>query len=299
MSAKSKILILGSSGFIGASLLQSLAKISDFQVKGFNSSTLDLSTPDSSRQLGENVDRDTTVILLVRARKSSDPLESYDKDTVIAGNVARFLTKYPIKRLVFFSSISVYGESATDLNISEKTEIAPSSHYAISRFTTENLLRLAAEKMQTPLVVLRPCMVFGPGNVERAYGPDRFISSMVEKGHIEIFGDGSELRDFLFIGDLVNITKKFIFRDCSGTYNLGTSVSTSFSHIIENLQAITGKDFPVIKIKRVKPKIDQGVNISRFMKFYPDFVFTPFKEGLKQTLDSHLNITKQKTPGTL
>jgi hypothetical protein len=35
------------------------------------------------------------------------------------------------------------------------------------------------------------------------------------------------------------------------------------------------------------------------MEFYPDFVFTPFKEGLKQTLDSHLNTGEQKILGTL
>ena len=123
MNAKTKILILGNNGFIGKAIFENLSSISDLQVEGFNSSTLDLSGKDSFHQLGEKVDKSTIVVFLARARKNSDPLISYDKDTVIASNVARFLAKYPIKKFLFFSSISVYGEFVTDLNITEETKI--------------------------------------------------------------------------------------------------------------------------------------------------------------------------------
>jgi len=295
VNAKTKILILGNNGFIGKAIFENLSSISDLQVEGFNSSTLDLSGKDSFHQLGEKVDKSTIVVFLARARKNSDPLISYDKDTVIASNVARFLAKYPIKKFLFFSSISVYGEFVTDLNITEETKIAPSSHYGISKFATENLLRLAAQEMNTPLIVLRPCMIFGPGNLELPYGPDRFINSLTEKNHIDLYGDGSESRDFLFINDLVKITKKYIFEDCSGIYNLGTGISSTFSYIVDNLRSLVGKDFPIIKNKRVKPQIDQVLNISRLMDFYPDCVFTPLKIGLKQTLDSYQSIFANKT----
>ena len=61
MNAKTKILILGNNGFIGKAIFENLSSISDLQVEGFNSSTLDLSGKDSFHQLGEKVDKSTSV----------------------------------------------------------------------------------------------------------------------------------------------------------------------------------------------------------------------------------------------
>ncbi|MFQ5753234.1 MAG: NAD-dependent epimerase/dehydratase family protein, partial [bacterium] len=269
------------------------------EVLGLNSSTLDLTSPDSYHQIGKVVDKDTVIIFAIRASKRQDSLKAFEQDIAITGNVVRFLEKYPIKKLLYFSSISVYGEAVTDLCITEETKIAPLSHYGIAKVTAEALLRAATQEKGTPFIVLRPCMIYGPGNQQPPYGPDRLIHSLVQKGRVELFGDGSELRDFLFVKDLAQITEKFIVKDVSGIYNLGTGKNYSLMNIVEGLRALTQKEFPVIKLKRVKPKINQRLDISKLMKIIPDYSFTSLEKGLKQSYDSFQNINAQKNMGTV
>ena len=223
---------------------------------------------------------------MARAPTEPDPLKTFNQDLAITSSIAQFIQKTPIKKFIYFSSISIYGESTSNLSITEETKIAPSSHYGISKFTSEELLRKAAKEQETPLVVLRPCMIYGPGYIELPYGPDRMVDSLVKNNQVEIFGDGSDRRDFLFINDLIEITKNFIGDDWCGTYNLGTGDNYSPWNIVRILRSLTGNDFPVIKLKRTKPKIDQKLDITKLKGVLKDYVFTSLEIGLKQSLKS-------------
>jgi len=286
MENKSKILVLGNRGFLGATLFDHLVKQGESETIGFNSSTLDLTIPGSHSHLSEIANKNTTVIVAARAPSQPDPLKTFNQDLAITCNIVQFLENSPVKKLINLSSISVYGEEETDLSISEKTRIAPSSYYGVSKFTTEELLRQAAKEYEIPLVNLRPCMIYGPGHFGLPYGPDRMVNSLIKSNKVEVFGDGSDRRDFLYIKDFIEIVKKFISENCFGTYNLGTGNNYSPMEIIQGLQNILGKDFPVIELKRVKPKINQKLDVSKLREVLKNYVFTSLENGLQQSLNA-------------
>ena len=252
-------------------------------VEGYNSSTLDLTAPNCIDRLCEAVDEQTTLIIAARSRPTQDRFESFLDDIAIDTNVARSLSRRRVKRCLYFSSLSVYGDSNTNLSITEETPIAPVSLYGIAKFSGECVIRQVAEKADIPLVVLHPCMVYGPGDTSQAYGPARFIRSILQEGKALLFGDGTEIRDYLFIRDLVRMTIPLAFGDQTGTFNLATGHSHSFQEIITHLRKISGKEFEVIHLDRERPKVDQRIVPDKLMSTLPGLPFTEFEQGLKES----------------
>jgi UDP-glucose 4-epimerase len=278
-----KIVILGSTGFIGGALLAQLQKQSDILVEGYCSSNLNLTSENCVDRLCEVVDDETVLMVTARSRRTQDQFESFSDDIAIDTSIAHCLSRRPVKKCLYFSTLSVYGDATTNLSITEEAPIAPTSLYGIAKFTGECTIRQIADKTGMPLVVFRPCMVYGPGDTSRAYGPARFIKSILQEGAVHLFGDGTELRDYLFIRDLVNITIQFALGEQCGTYNLATGRSHSFQEIIACLRKAAQRDFDVVNIARDRPKVDQKINPSRLLSALPGFHFTELEQGLLET----------------
>jgi UDP-glucose 4-epimerase len=279
----SKVVILGSTGFIGAALLAELQKHNSLLVEGHHSSNLDLTSEDCVDRLCEVVDDATILIVTARSRRTWDQFESFLDDIAIDTNVARCLSQKRVKKCLYFSSLSVYGDASTNLSITEDTAIAPTSLYGVAKFAGECVIRQVAKQAGMPLVVFRPCMVYGPGDTSHAYGPARFIKSILQKGQVRLFGDGAELRDYLFIQDLVGITIQFAFGDQRGTYTLATGHSHSFQEIIAYLRKVTEREFDVIHVNRDRPKVDQKIDPAKLLGTLPGLHFTESEQGLAET----------------
>jgi UDP-glucose 4-epimerase len=128
-------------------------------------------------------------------------------------------------------------------------------------------------------------MIYGPGDRVFPYGPDLFLKCVLEDASVKIFGDGTELRDYLHIQDLVKVTEYFIRKDFPGTYLLGTGQSRSFKKIIEYIEEITQRDVKIERIKQKQPKINQKLSIKKLKKAFPDLSFIAFKDGMRDTFE--------------
>ncbi len=278
-----KVLILGSSGFVGKALVAPLLQSGKVSVTGYSSSTLDLTARDWVERLCHVADQETILIVTARSRRGEDRFASFSEDIAIAANVAECLSKRRVKKCLYFSTLSAYGDAVTNLAITEETSLAPTSLYGIAKVAGESVLRQVAEECAIPLVVLRPCKIYGPGDTSRTYGPVRFIESILRERKVCVFGDGTELRDYLFIRDLVQITIRFALGDGCGTYNVATGQSHSFQEIIACLRRVTRQQFEVIHVARDRPKIDQRIDPSKLLGAMPGFRFTGLEEGLAET----------------
>ena len=94
---KRKIIVLGNRGFLGSSLYKNLQKRYASEVAGFNSSSLDLKSPNFHDKIINLVDKNTTIISMARASTKSNQLETFNQDLAITINIAKFLKNVAIK----------------------------------------------------------------------------------------------------------------------------------------------------------------------------------------------------------
>ncbi len=281
---KPKVVILGNSGFIGASIQRDLQKTDEFQVEGYNSSSLNLNLKESSEKLAEVLNEETILIVLARSRNSQNRIDSFHHNILMDQNIARCLEKNPVKKCLYFSSISVYGETVTNDEITESTPVDPSSFYGVTKFAGEKVLQVTAQKTGFPLLILRCCKVYGPGNSDTiSYGPDQFINTILKKNRLALFGNGEEKRDYLFIQDLMDIIRQLALGETTGIINLASGKSLSFKEISLIFRHITKRGFNEITLDRSKPIIHQGFNIEKLLNVCPDTSFMNLEEGLQKT----------------
>ena len=285
--APASIIILGHTGFIGEALHTYLRQNTTGEIYGYSSSSIDLECPDSLSTLDNIIGEQTTLILAAAiTRDREDTLDSFYTNITMTTNVARFLLTHRINRCIYLSSVAVYGEVNSDLRINENTPIKPASFYAIAKYTGELILRNVANSAGFPLLVLRLCQVYGPGDTHLTYGPSGFTRSIVQNRTLRLYGNGEELRDHLYIDDLVRLVHHFICGNFSGIYNLATGRSYSFQEIVECLQKVAPYGFSVSHAPRTQPFAHQRFDITKLSQAMPDFRFTELTEGLRETYNS-------------
>src|SRR3989338_10612876 len=188
---KGKALILGHTGFVGGALYRYLRQTGAWEILGYSSKAIDLRFPDRIQALEKVVDRQTVLVVASAVtRDRGDEIDDFDANTTIISHVASFLERHPVKKCVYLSSISVYGDSKTDLAINEETPVNPDSYYALAKYTGELILREAAKRGGFPLLALRLCHIYGPGDTHATYGPMRFIRSIIEERKVYPFEIG-------------------------------------------------------------------------------------------------------------
>ena len=287
-----KIIILGSTGFVGSALLDIFESIPDIETLGLSSSTLDLSKGHSINELRTKVNRNTVVICSVRASKSSDSFADFYKDITIVTNIGHALSQNPVRKCIYLSGGPVYNDSRTNLNITEESPIAPTSLYGSAKLAGENILQIVGKNTKTPVLILRPCKIYGPGGSD--YGPNSFIKSLIRNEKVRLFGDGTEKRNHLYIGDLAELIKRFAFNKIEGTYNLISEGYHTYRDILSCLQKLNKQDFEVKEVPRTRQKVDLNININKLKSNIPDFSFTPIEKGLEQTFNFSLEKLKKE-----
>jgi nucleoside-diphosphate-sugar epimerase len=145
----------------------------------------------------------------------------------------------PVKRFVFASSSSVYGD-AEALPTPEDTVLSPLSPYGATKALGEHLTYLYFRNYGVPTVNLRFFSVYGPRQ-----RPDmafhRAIEAALEDVEFRLFGDGRQTRDFTYVADIVKGTIAAAEQAPPGnTYNLGGGSNISMLEALEIIRAETG-----------------------------------------------------------
>ena len=279
------IILLGSTGFIGKSLLNFLQE-QQIKCLGISSKEIDLTEKSAVNKLVKLLKPNSVLIFASSiVREKGDDLENMQKNIDMAKNVAQAIKIKPIKKMVFISSIDVYGKP--NGIVSEKTPLNPTSPYGISKLVSESILGLTCESLRIPCLILRLGGIFGPGQSPKKYGPNSFIDSALKKREVFIYGDGKEIRDLIFVGDLVKIISHFSTNNTKGIINIATGKALSFSNIIELLQDLLPGKIIIKHGPRTGAKLDLKFNVSNLKRYLPkDFIFTSLKKALKITVDS-------------
>lgn len=290
-----KILILGHTGYIGKNLMRNYQKFyPSVKVVGQSYPEIDLTKSSSIQEISYFFDEETVVVLCSGIKKQyGDTLDIYMQNMEMVTNLCALLQERPLKRLVYISSAEVYGEAVEDTNITEDTPVQPSSYYGIAKYASEKLLAKAFEKIEGgSLLIVRPVLVYGPGEKGSFYGPNGFIRTTLKKEPIVLWGGGEELRDFLFIDDLVEVIVRLTFDDSSDTLNIVTGNSSSFKDVVNIISQTLHSGGPVESRPRSKPKVDQGYNNEKIYSLLPNISLTSLEEGIKLVINAELQSTQ-------
>jgi UDP-glucose 4-epimerase len=278
-----RILVLGHSGYIGSRLLVHLRRTEPaLRVAGCSIRELDLTSPGADGRLAELIDSDTALIVCAAIKKQAgDTPDALMQNVAIALNVASAVEMRSPQRLVFFSSAAVYGEDVAHERIDESTPVEPTSLYGIGKLAAERLLARAASRTgRTSFLVLRPPLVYGPDEPAYYYGPSGFLRKAVDREPITLWGDGSELREFLYVDDIVEIARRLLLAGSTGVVNVASGTSYSYAAALNMIAELLGAVPAINHRARTKALVDHRFETRALRDALPDFTFTPLDRGL-------------------
>ena len=288
MEKITRIIILGDSGYIGGSLRNTLnEKYPDIETLGFSFPEVDLTKNNDALQLGKYVIPGTIIVMCSGIKKQyGDSLEIFEQNLKMVISVCKL-------RFLFVSSAEVYGEDLNDLLITEETQIAPTSYYGMAKYASELIIKKSLiDYPNTSYMILRPALVYGPGEEGSFYGPSGFMKSAVKNEEILLWGNGSELREFVYIDDLILVFISLIFDKYEGCVNVVNGSSRSFKYIVDAVAAHT--DNLAIRTRpRTRKKTDQGFDKSFLLELVPDFTTTTLDQCLTAIRDEEISSKKK------
>lgn len=290
-----RVVILGHTGFIGTHLVSTFRRRSpEVEIVGVSPPTIDLTQEGAARSLASLLDERTAVIMCAAIKKQlGDSLEIFDANLKMVINVCRVVLERRVRRVVYFSSAEVYGTHVHNTAITEDTPVRPASYYGIAKYAGEGLLARTLETWgnAASLLVLRPPLVYGPGDAaSRSYGPSGFVWAAVHGQKITVWGDGGELRDFVYVEDLAEAVRRLTFHDYAGVVNVATGRSRTFREVLDGLAQLVGGELVVDFRPRTRPMVDQAFDTTRLRRLLPDVSFTTLEEGLRRTIESESTV---------
>ena len=187
---------------------------------------------------------------LANVRESmSDPL-TYARVNLIGSLVLLELArKHNCRKIVFASTGgAVYGEGASPDNsrlpFTEESRAQPKDNYGTNKLSVEYHLDLYHQNYDLPYIALRYPNVYGPRQNDKGEAGviAIFTAAMLNREPTRITGDGEQIRDFTYVGDIARANVLALASDHVGIYNVGTGVPTSINTIHDFLTEITGYD---------------------------------------------------------
>lgn len=171
----------------------------------------------------------------------------FDAEVNILGllNLLEASRKVGLKKIIFASSGGVvYGEANILPTPEDYMPLKPLSPYGVSKLASEYYLQVYKENYKIPYLALRYSNVYGPRqNPFGEAGVVAIFSLKLLKGETPIInGDGKQTRDYVYVGDVVDVNKIALSKDAAGSFNIGTGIETNVVEIYRNLKNIIGSN---------------------------------------------------------
>lgn len=287
-----RIIILGSTGFIGRYLAQQFIQEKVSEVLGYSSSSCDLLSPENTNKVLSDLTREDAVLMLSTInRLDENSYNSMCKNIEMAENLSKSLIQHPAGHLVFFSTIDVYGACLKeDEVIDERCLPDPGDYYSISKLMSEYVIKKVCAKNDIPLKILRLSGIYGPGDRYRTT-VGALVDSARNKRVVHVYGTGNALRDFVYIEDVYRIVKSTIKQKSSGLLNVVTGKSHSILQIVDVLKDLLPVGFDVeFKPEESKDREKRVKNLifdnSLMKRCFPDLELRDIRKGVSLYLSA-------------
>jgi UDP-glucose 4-epimerase len=258
-----RILVLGGSGFLGSHIVDKfLAEKHDVTVydlyperfrrspRGIKFFTGDFGNVGALSELIATGFDAVIHCVSTTTPKSSNESPEFDIQSNVIGtlNLLDICVRHKVGKLVFLSSGgTVYGDIGNLDVVDESHAVRPMCSYGVSKLSIEHYLDVYKHLRGLDYVALRLSNPYGERQSPlRALGAlTVFLHRTLKHQAVEVWGDGSVTRDFIYVGDVANAVHLATVKPISGIFNVGTGVGLSLHNILTEISNVIGRE-PVV-----------------------------------------------------
>lgn len=306
-----KILITGGAGFIGSNVVDYLISINHPNITVLdNLQTGSLSNIEKHLNKINFIKGDiTNFVTCLNATKNCDiilhqaalgsvprsiekPLDTHNTNVTGFINMLEAAKQNNVKRFVYASSSSVYGNDTTLPKIEEHVG-TPLSPYAVSKKTNELYADVFSNLYNLQIIGLRYFNVFGPK--QNPNGPYAavipiFINNILNNKQSHIFGDGTNQRDFTFVNNVVNANllaattqnKHALNQVYNIAYGSTKSINNLYAFIKQKLNSNISSNFMPARVGEIKDSFASITKAKQLLNYNP---IVNLEEGIELTID--------------
>jgi Nucleoside-diphosphate-sugar epimerases len=247
-----KIVLIGASGFVGTRLIGLLKESNSYELKNidleqshFFSDITEIGDVRDKKCISEKLkDSDCVVLLAAKHRDDVTPISLY-YDTNVEGmkNTLQAMEENNVKRIVFFSSVAVYGLNKDNPNESGIKD--PFNHYGKSKWQAEQVLQEWSKIHKNwNINIIRPTVIFGERNRGNVYNLLKQISS----GRFLMVGKGDNKKSMAYVGNIVAFVKYIIdnYKDGYNVFNYIDKPDCNMNDLVNHVEKVLNKNIPSI-----------------------------------------------------
>ena len=304
------ILITGGAGFIGSNFIKLLLKSTQYKVVNYDVLTYSgnlenlkglYDYPNYHFELGDICDE----------KKVSEVIEQYEIDTIInfaaeshvdrsiinsepflhtnilgVANLLNLTNKYHLEKFLQISTDEVYGSASSNETFTEDSNLNPNSPYSASKASADLLVHSYQQTFNTPALITRTTNNFGPYQYPEKFIP-LIIANAFENKKIPVYGDGSNIRDWIYVEDNCRALLSVLEKGKIGEiYNISAKNEKTNLEIVKMILNLIGKSENLIEFVKDRPGHDKRYSISsdkirENLAWQPQFTF---EDALKNTL---------------
>jgi UDP-glucose 4-epimerase len=297
-----RVLITGGAGFIGSNLVEHLSAADRYQIVVLDNLSVGQPAPrlpsgvrhvngdytDRATMAGclEGVDAIVHLAALSGVIDSvEDPQPSFDINVAGSFQLLDLARRAGVRRVINASTGgALLGEVKPP--ITEAMAPSPLSPYGASKLAVEGYCSAFSGSYGLPCMTLRFSNMYGPRSAHKKSVVAAFIKNVIKGEPLIVYGDGSQQRDYLYVGDLVRGIEAALHRDLTGAYQLGSGKPTALNDLIAVLRRVAGRDFEVdYRPARAGEVHTTWCDISKATRELGYTAPTGLEGGLRQTWD--------------
>lgn len=292
------IAVVGASGFVGRNVVSELVAADhrvraldiepfDASHKAVSSETVDVTDAEAVARAVDGTDAIAHLAAHPLSASVDHPRQNAEVNVVGSLNVLDAAREAGVEKVFFASASSLVGEVET-VPVLEDHPVAPKSPYGVAKHAVEEYLDVYRELYGLDFLVFRFFNVYGPHQHPDTGGLVPVVFSRLARGEgVFVTGDGSQTRDFVYVGDVAEYVRRGLESDVrNAVVNMGRGTPTSVRDAIDLMADVIGVD-PDIEERRERPdEIDDFyADIARCERLFGDAPDTDLRTGLDRTYD--------------
>ena len=290
-----KILVTGGSGMVGKHLQEIIP-----DAIYISSKQGDLRDTKYTTWLFSCYEPDVVVHLAAKVGGIQDnikyPADYFDDNILINTNVLKSCYKYNTKQFIGVISTCAYPDVVSSYPMTERDLFSgppakTNFSYGFAKRSLAVQIEAYNKQYGTNYSYLIPSNLYSEYDNFSNESKMHFITALLHKiknsnSTIELLGDGTPLRQFMYAGDFARVIKEVIDKNITESFNVACPENYSIDKMARICLEELGLDY---KIEYINPTLNgqyrKDVSSKKMMSFLPDFEFTPFNKGIRKTYD--------------